>query len=174
MKHAIRGIDHIGMTVPDIEQATTFFRQAFGAEVIYESVSRAEKDKLDQDAQQSTLQLFPGTQVHAVRMLQLQHGPGVELFEMHGPEQHEPQRPSDFGLQHFALYVDDFAPAIDAFTRAGGRMFTEPKPLSFPTEKGPGNAFCYGATPWGSVIEFISTPSYMPYEETTPLRRWKP
>lgn len=173
MKTTVRGIDHIGITVPDIEQATLFFEQAFGAQVIYRSVE-SDSENIDHTAQQHTLRLFPGTKIRAIRMLCLPSGPGIELFEMHGPEQGHPARASDFGLQHFAVYVDDFAQAIAAFTAAGGEMFTEPKPLSFPDEQGEGNAFCYGQTPWGSIVELISWPSPMPYEKKTSLRRWKP
>lgn len=53
-------------------------------------------------------------------------------------------------------------------------MFTAPQPLMFPTEVGENNFFCYGRTPWGSVIELISLPSKLPYEDHTSLRRWKP
>lgn len=168
----ISGMDHVGITVPDIDQATEFFCEALGAELIYTSV--APGDDLDQSAQQHTLKLVPGTQVKAVRMLKLHHGPGIELFEMHGPEQSDPPRASDYGLQHFAVYTPDINRAIQRFEAAGGVMFTEPKPLSFPTERGEGNVFCYGRTPWGGIIEFISRPSPMPYEQQTPLRRWKP
>lgn len=173
MQSSVRGIDHIGITVPDIEKATLFFEHAFGAKVLYHSVD-AETDNIDQSAQQDTLKLFPGTKIHAIRMLAMPHGPGIELFEMHGPEQGMPARASDFGLQHFAVYIDDFDSAIAAFTAAGGEMFTEPKPLSFPDEQGEGNAFCYGQTPWGSIVELISWPTPMPYEKKTNLRRWKP
>ena len=31
-----RGVDHIGITVPDIEQATTFFVDVLGCELLYE------------------------------------------------------------------------------------------------------------------------------------------
>lgn len=173
MTSSVRGIDHIGITVPDIEQATLFFKQAFDATVLYHSVDPG-SENIDHDAQEKTLRLFPGTKIRAIRMLAMPHGPGVELFEMHGPEQGHPARASDFGLQHVAVYVDDFKKAISAFTAAGGEMFTQPKPLTFPAEQGDGNAFCYGQTPWGSVVELISWPSPIPYEKTTKLRRWKP
>lgn len=156
-----------------MKKPPNFFERAFGAQVLYHSVD-AETDNIDQPAQQHTLKLFPGTKIHAIRMLVMPHGPGIELFEMHGPEQGMPARASDFGLQHFAVYVDDFDSAIAAFTAAGGEMFTAPKPLSFPDEQGEGNAFCYGQTPWGSIVELISWPTPMPYEKTTNLRRWKP
>lgn len=73
-------------------------------------------------------------------------------------------RASDFGLQHFAVYVDDFDSAIAAFTAAGGEMFTAPKPLSFPDEQGEGNALLW-SNPWGSIVELISRPTPMPYEK---------
>lgn len=173
MPSTVRGIDHIGITVPDIEQATLFFEHAFDARVLYHSVT-PNSENIDHDAQEHTLRLFPGTRIRAIRMLAMPHGPGVELFEMHGPEQGHPARASDFGLQHFAVYVDDLSKAISSFTAAGGEMFTEPKPLTFPDERGEGNAFCYGQTPWGSIVELISWPSPMPYEKKTALRRWKP
>lgn len=173
MKESIRGIDHIGITVPDIDAATDFLRAALGAELIYESVGLNDESP-DEEAQQKTLRLTPGTVVQAVRMLKLHHGPGIELFQMCGPSQREPLRANDYGLQHFAVYCDDINAALDRFSTAGGEVFTQPQPLGFPTEKGAGNAFCYGRAPWGTIIEFITTPSPMPYEQQTPLRRWKP
>ncbi len=51
-------------------------------------------------------------------------------------------------------------------------MFSDPNPILFPKEEGPGNLFCYGQTPWGMMIEFLTYPSAMGYESDTPLRRW--
>lgn len=84
-------------------------------------------------------------------MLVMPHGPGIELFEMHGPEQGMPARASDFGLQHFAVYVDDFDKAIAAFTAAGGEMFTAPKPLTFPDEKVKGMLSAMGKHPGAAL-----------------------
>lgn len=78
MPSSVRGIDHIGITVPDIEKATLFFERAFGAQVLYHSVD-AETDNIDQAAQQHTLKLFPGTKIHAIRMLVMPHGPGINF-----------------------------------------------------------------------------------------------
>lgn len=170
---SIRGIDHIGITVPDIDAATQFLIAALGAEVLYESVSRVDPP-IGGPETEKKFQLSKDTQTVAVRMIKLPHGPGIELFEMHAPEQLQPVRPSDFGLQHFALYVDDMAAAIAQFTAAGGVLFDHPAPLLFPLETGAGNLFCYGRAPWGTVIEFITLPSPPPYEQQTPLRRWRP
>ena len=37
-KQTIRGIDHIGVFVSDIEEGKTFFIEAFGAQLIYQSL----------------------------------------------------------------------------------------------------------------------------------------
>jgi catechol 2,3-dioxygenase-like lactoylglutathione lyase family enzyme len=166
-------MDHVGITIADLEAATRFFQDAFGAEVIYDSVAK-EDPSLEGDEPESVLKVAKGTTISAVRMLKLQYGPGLELFEMHASDQRAPVRPSDYGLQHFAVYVDDIEKAIQLFEAAGGEMFTDPQPLMFSTEVGEGNFFCYGRAPWGSVIELITLPSPMPYEEDTSLRRWKP
>lgn len=41
MDHStIRGMDHVGITVQNLEEATRFFESAFGAQVIYDSVAK--------------------------------------------------------------------------------------------------------------------------------------
>ncbi|WP_432565618.1 VOC family protein [Kineococcus sp. SYSU DK003] len=169
----IHGIDHIGITVPDIEEATRFFQSAFDAELLYESKALSEEPEEGAETEQ-TLHLLPGTKIRAVRMMRLRYGPGVELFQMEAAEHGAPARPSDYGLQHFGIYVDDLEAAISQVEAAGGTMFTRPQALMFDPEAGPGNDFCYGKTPWGSVIELLTYPSPMPYEKNTPLRRWRP
>jgi catechol 2,3-dioxygenase-like lactoylglutathione lyase family enzyme len=34
--NTVRAVEHVGLTVPDLEQATTFFAEAFGAQKIYD------------------------------------------------------------------------------------------------------------------------------------------
>jgi catechol 2,3-dioxygenase-like lactoylglutathione lyase family enzyme len=168
----IRGIDHIGITVPDIDAATKFLTEALGAEVIYDSYPKSDPPQEGADVERA-LNVPEGTQMIAVRMLKIEHGPGIELFEFHAPVQRESVRPSDYGLQHFGVYADDIDASVARFEKAGGVMFKGPDELMFPKEIGKGNQWCYGRAPWGAVIEFIHYGD-MPYEKDTPLRRWKP
>jgi catechol 2,3-dioxygenase-like lactoylglutathione lyase family enzyme len=167
----IRGIDHVGITVPDIEAATEFLVKGCGAQIIYRSFT-ADRAPLSSPDMEAELNLAPGTQLIASRMMKLGVGPGVELFELRASDQRPSARPSDFGLQHLALYVDDMAAAIARFEAAGGKMLSKPNPFLFPLEVGEGNLFCYGRAPWGTMIEFITYPSKMPYEDETDLRVW--
>jgi catechol 2,3-dioxygenase-like lactoylglutathione lyase family enzyme len=169
---SIVGIDHIGINVPDIDVATIFLQKAFGAQVIYESYSK-QQPPLDLAGIEDTLNVAKGTKIHACRMIEIGYGPTIELFEVHVNGQREAIRSSDLGLQHFCVYTDEIAGSIGRFASAGGRMLSDPNPILFTLEKGDKNYFCYGVTPWGTSVEFITYPDGMPYEAGTKLRRWK-
>ncbi|MET9857719.1 VOC family protein [Streptomyces smyrnaeus] len=170
--HVPRGIDHVGVTVPDIEKATDFFARTLGAERLYDTLPRAEGPKGGQGTTRR-LGVPPGTAQVAMRMLRLPHGPGLELFEFRGPRQREAAVPSDLGWQHLACYVEDLPAACEAVRQAGGSLLDEPHDLPGP-EAGPRNRFVYCRTPWGSTLELLTYPDPMPYEHHTPLRRWRP
>ena len=168
----LRGIDHIGIAVPDIEAATEFLVAAFGAETIYETLQQDGEPQAGPEAEMK-LGLAPQARIEAIRMLHLCSGPGIELFQISAPDQRPAARGSDLGFQHFAIYVDDIASATTRFAAAGGELLSGPHPLPN-LEGGIGNTFRYGRTPWGTVIEFVTYPSPQPYCEETPLRRWTP
>lgn len=89
-----RGIDHIGITVPDIEGATEFLLRAFDADVLYDTHPRTEEPQAWASVE-SRLHLANGTQIVAIRMIRLHNGPGLELFEMRGSKQAPAAVPSD-------------------------------------------------------------------------------
>jgi catechol 2,3-dioxygenase-like lactoylglutathione lyase family enzyme len=166
-----RGIDHVGITVPDIDIATKFFEDAFGAKII-SHFYRADQPPFGSSELDKDMNLAPGTRLIATRMMKLGVGPDIELFELEASDRRPAARPSDFGLQHFAVYTDDIVAATQRFEAAGGKMLSEPKPLLFPPVAGDGNLYCYGQAPWGTMIEFITYPSEAAYEDTTDLRLW--
>jgi catechol 2,3-dioxygenase-like lactoylglutathione lyase family enzyme len=166
------GIDHVGISVPDIEKATAFLIEAFDATVLYESHSRNDAP-IELIGIENTLNAIKGTKIFAVRMISLKNGPDIELFEIYAPTQAAPIKTSDLGLQHLALYTTNIQKAMKKFVSAGGILLTDAKPMMFPAEKGSKNLFCYCLTPWGTTIELISYPNSMAYEKKTKLRRWK-
>ncbi|MDI6652217.1 VOC family protein [Gluconobacter japonicus] len=166
-----RGIDHVGVTVPDINVAIIFLEAAFGAVALYRNVTSASPQQGSRT--EAILGLPQGTVVWEMCMMSLGHGPGIELFEMHGPDQHTALRACDFGLQHFAVYVDDIHAACARFIKAGGELLTEPQGQPS-LEAGPGNMFCYGRAPWGMIIELLSTPSRERFDDIAPTKRYQP
>lgn len=104
-------------------------------------------------------------------MVKIGMGPDIEIFEMHCPEQAQPIRANDFGITHFALYMDDIDASVERFRKAGGTPLTVPRAIRYATEKGPGNKLCYCRMPWGTTMEFITSPDRIAYLDQTDLRR---
>jgi catechol 2,3-dioxygenase-like lactoylglutathione lyase family enzyme len=165
----IRAIEHVGITVPDLEQATTFFADAFGAVKIYDMIDAP----LSGPGIESGLGVPQGATIEAIRMLRLGNGPNLELFVYSGVGQREPVLPSDFGIQHFCVYVDDIDAAAVRLEKAGATLLSAPVELPGGDE-GPGNRYLYARTPWGSTVELVTYPSPQAYEAGTQLRRWRP
>jgi catechol 2,3-dioxygenase-like lactoylglutathione lyase family enzyme len=165
-------MDHVGITVPNLDEASRFFEEALGAVPLYDNITRDQKPFNGPQAERK-LDLVPGTSLITMRMMKLANGPGLELFEMRGPRHNQAARPSDLGLQHFAVYVDDIDLAAAKFQKAGGALITGPNEM-LGLEKGKGNAWLYARTPWGSIVELLTSPSRELYENQTTLRRWKP
>jgi catechol 2,3-dioxygenase-like lactoylglutathione lyase family enzyme len=67
-------VDHVGLTVPDVEQATAFFRDALGAtvrvDIVTEPVAGPELE--------TALALPAGAVVRRVRMLDVGGGAGLD------------------------------------------------------------------------------------------------
>ena len=166
-----RGIDHIGLTVPDIDAAERFLLNGLGAEFIYETLNATQQPFQGPEAEKA-IGLPPGTQVNIIRMYKMGYGPGIELFQYTLDHQRPAARACDVGWQHLALYVDDIDKAIERAVAAGGELLAMPWDLTR-AESGEGNRFCFVRAPFGALIELITFPSPQPYEERTNLRRWK-
>jgi catechol 2,3-dioxygenase-like lactoylglutathione lyase family enzyme len=100
-------------------------------------------------------------------------GPSIELFEYEDTERLPPPTPSDLGIQHFGIYVDDIDLACERVAAAGGTVLDGPTLLPS-LESGEDNKWVYVVPPWGGIIELCSYPSPQLYEETTEVRRWRP
>jgi catechol 2,3-dioxygenase-like lactoylglutathione lyase family enzyme len=115
-----------------------------------------------------------GSRIQAVSFLRCANGANIELFEFYSPDQREEfPRPSDVGIQHLAVYVDDLDAAVEHMRRHGVNLMSGPNPLPGP-EAGEGNRFIYARTPWGLTVELISYPAPMAYERHNDDRRWRP
>ena len=104
------GLDHLGVAVPDLEQALRLYRDLLGLTLL-------EMETVESDG---------------VRVAILELGGGhLELLEPTGPESPvarflEKRGP---GIHHLALAVKDCRAAIDAVRGAGARMLDEaPRP----------------------------------------------
>jgi len=166
-----RGIDHIGMTVPDIERAARFLEAALGATTLYDVQRLSDAPMAGKDVEQQ-LGMPNRAAITHMRLMRVGVGPSVELFQFSHVEQGPSASLPDFGLQHVAVYVDDIAVSAERFERAGGTLLSPPHRLAG-IEDGPGNAGVYGRAPWGSLIELITYPAGVDVPKGGPTR-WTP
>lgn len=172
---AVRAVDHIGMTVPNIDEASAFLSQALGAEALYDLVgpnAASDTQELDLDLQ-ACLGIGANTRLEAMRMMRLGEGPCIELFQYADDGQRAAALASDLGLQHLAVYVDDIDAVQQAVLQAGGSTLSGPNPLPG-VEGGDGNRWVYTRAPWGTIIELITYPSPQPHQKWTKSLRWTP
>lgn len=149
----LTGVDHIGFTVPDLEQARTFLVDVLGCEYMYslgpfrhdDSEWMAEHLAVDARAVMEQLHFFRcGGQAI------------FEVFQYAAPDQDTVQpRNSDIGGHHVALYVEDLDAALAFLHEQGLTVLGEPTASQGPSE---GQRWVYFLSPWGMQFELVSYP----------------
>jgi len=164
----LRGAEHLGFTVPDMEEAHTFFVDVIGAEHIY-SLPAMQKDD---DWMQEHLNVDPRSVVNEIRFYRCGHGPNFEVFEYQpAPDQRPQPRNSDLGGHHIAFYVDDLDAAIAYLRESGIRVLGEP---TASRNASAGQRWVYFLSPWGMQFELVSYPDGKAYEKDAPVLLWHP
>lgn len=166
----LRGVEHVGFTVPDLDEATRFFVEVIGCEFVYSLGPIADPDG---DWMVEHLNVPARTVVRELRFFRCGFGPNFEIFEYAGPDRNlSPPRNCDVGGHHLAFYVDDFDTAFAYLAAHGVRFLGEPTVRS----SGPsaGQTWIYFLTPWGMQLELVSFPKGKGYESTARIRLWHP
>lgn len=165
----LRGTEHIGFTVPDLEQAHAFFVDIIGAEYVYTLGPYVH----DNDDWMSThLGVHPRTVIRELRFYRCKHGPNFEIFEYEAADGQAPQpRNSDVGGHHLAFYVDDFDAAVEYLRSREVEILGEP---TYSTRSSEGQRWVYFRSPWGMQFELVSFPNGKAYEANSPVTLWHP
>jgi catechol 2,3-dioxygenase-like lactoylglutathione lyase family enzyme len=166
----MRGHDHTGVTVPDMEQAVTFFTDILGCQKAM-SFGPFADDK--GTFMTDLLGVDSKAVIENITLMRCGFGSNVELFKYTAPDQKAlNQKNSDIGAFHIAFYVDDIK-AAKAFLDEKG-VATRMGPL--PVEQGPaaGQAILYFQAPWGLQFEAITYPNGMAYEKDGGPVLWTP
>lgn len=166
----VRGIDHIGFTVPDIDQGVNFFRDVMGcSEVMRFGPFSDDKG----DFMKDLVNVNPRAVIKQIAMMRCGDGSNIELFQYSAPDQNKVMpRNSDYGGFHIAFYVKDIKAAVDKARALGLKTFMGP----FELKDGPaaGESITYVLTPWGMQLELISYPNGMAYEKDAKTKLWAP
>ena len=164
----LRGTEHIGFTVPDLEQAERFFVDVIGCELVYSLGPY----RADDDWMSDHLGVHPRSVMRELRFFRCGVGPNFEIFEYEAADEARPQpRNSDIGGHHLAFYVDDFDAALAHLVANGVTVLGSPTRSTGPSE---GQRWVYFLTPWGMQLELVSFPDGKAYEATSAVRLWSP
>lgn len=164
----LAGVEHIGFTVPDLDQAERFFVDVIGCERVYSLGPFA----ADDDWMERHLAVPPGTAMRELRFFRCSYGPNFEIFAYEPAEAPAPQpKNSDIGGHHLAFYVDDIDDAVAYLHARGVRVLGEPTASTGPSA---GQRWVYFLSPWGMQLELVSFPGGKAYEHETMIRLWHP
>lgn len=165
----LSGSDHVGFTVPDMEEATRFLVDVIGCEVVFEIGPFVSDD----DWMQVHLGVHPRAVIKTLRMLRCRNGPAFELFEydLDGAAQIPPAN-SDVGAAHLGFVVDDMAAAVAHLKAHGVEVQGDPTTM----EEGPseGLTWVYFRAPWGMQLELVSYPDGLAVTRQNPGALWSP
>jgi catechol 2,3-dioxygenase-like lactoylglutathione lyase family enzyme len=149
----LSGLDHVGLTVPDLEEATRFLVDVIGCEYLYSLGPLADED----GAWMQTHLNVDRRAVARARFFRCGSSPVLEVFEYTAPDQRTtPPRNSDVGGHHVALYVDDLDAAVRYLKAHGVTVFGDPTASAGPHE---GQRWIYFLAPWGAQFELVSYPN---------------
>ncbi|MGW4487304.1 VOC family protein [Amycolatopsis sp. NPDC004368] len=149
----VTGVDHFGLTVPDLDQAHEFFTDVLGCEYLY----RLGPYQHDDSWMSEHLGVDDKAVMRRLHFYRLGGQAIFEVFQYEAPDQATvPPRNSDVGGHHIALYTDDLDAAVADLHRRGLRVLGEPTTSSGASE---GQRWVYFLSPWGLQCELVSYPN---------------
>ncbi|MBB2714380.1 VOC family protein (plasmid) [Rhizobium sophoriradicis] len=165
-----RGSDHIGITVPNLDEAIAFFCDVIGCELIYRAGAFGDDEGTFMRDQ---LNVHPRARIRGVAFLRCWNNSNFELFEYDSPDQNNvAPRNSDIGGHHIAFYVEDIERAVEHLHHHNIRILGNP--VVEPVGPDHGVTWLYFLAPWGLQLELITYPTGKDYEAETQARLWDP
>jgi catechol 2,3-dioxygenase-like lactoylglutathione lyase family enzyme len=145
-------VDHIGITVPDLEQASRFLIDVLGCEYMYSLGPFQSDDNWMADH----LNVHPRAVMRKLHFFRCGGQAIFEVFQYEAPDQDvRLPRNSDIGGHHVALYVEDMDVAVEYLRAAGITVLGDPTSSKGASE---GQRWVYFLAPWGMQFELVSYP----------------
>ena len=165
----VHGVQHIGLTVPDMEEAVRFFETMFGGVTV---LSTGLID-VDDEFMINKLGVPGDRRILDIKTLRCGNGTNLELFEYSGePEPTPIKRNSEVGGFHIAFEVDDAVAAAERLRQDGVDVLEGPTYI----DAGPmeGLTWVYLRAPWGQFLELVSMSGPLGYEAAGGPKMWSP
>lgn len=167
----LAGLEHVGLTVPDIDAATRFFADVLGAETLYDIGPFASPDEW----MAVHLAMQANSRIHRLRVLKVANGPTLELFEFQpnsGAAADTARTGRNGGDWHMAFYVEDMDQALVALKHHDVAIQSGPVTMT----QGPsaGLTWLYFSAPWGLQLELVSYPGGIAAYKQLGASVWRP
>ncbi len=164
----LTGVDHIGITVPDLAEATEFFIDVLGCEYMY----TLGPYRHDDDWMKQHLNVDPRAVMQQLHFFRCGGQAIFEVFQYAAPDQRaDPPRNSDIGGHHVAFYVRDLDAAVEYLLSRGVTVCGAPTASSGPSA---GQRWVYFLAPWGMQFELVSYPGGKAFDHQQPARDARP
>jgi catechol 2,3-dioxygenase-like lactoylglutathione lyase family enzyme len=164
------GIDHVGITVPNIAEAVAWFERVMGCRA---PLSFGPFSDPTGTFMTDLLGVHPRAVIQQITMIRCGRSANIELFQYSSPDQVTTfPKNSDFAGHHIAFYVTNIDAAVAHMQAMGVQKLLGPLPVT----DGPaaGQTINYFRAPFGTYIELISYPNGMAYEQTARKPLWSP
>ena len=168
-KAGIVGIDHVGINVPNLKEAISFFDDVLG----FKPVTQIGPIQLNA-AWKELNHINPATGDLTIKMINAGTGASIEIFQYtnnKGSVKHP--YADDIAASHIAFYASDIHTSVKYLKSKGVKIIGEP----FVTSSGDtsGETWVYFETPWGSKMELVTYPQGKGYEKLNPkVVLWSP
>ncbi len=158
-----RALDHVGISVPDIDAAVAWYRDVLGCYVLMEPMEAVADDS---HFGQIVGDIFgEGFQGMKIAHLATADGVGVELFEFAASAPQEtPFAYWKTSIFHIAILDPEIEALAKRIDESGGRQRSKVWKL-WPDKP---YKVCYCEDPWGNIVEISSHPYVMTWSNFNP------
>lgn len=156
----VKGIDHVGINVPDIDRAMTFFSEILG----FEKATELDLVELD-ESWKKRYKIHKNAAIERIVIIQSSNDSKIELFQYKSKKGNmEVPYGDDLAWYHIAFYTDDIYKSV-AYLKSKGVTF-----LDDPIINSNGELWTYFLSPWGTQMELVSQPKATNKEENLTLK----
>lgn len=148
-----RAFSHIGLSVPHLEAAVTFYHEVMGWYIVMEPSEVVEERETA--IGQMCIDVFgEGWNTFKIAHMVTSDGIGIELFEF--PNSEKPENNFEYwksGVFHFSIQDPDIEGMVNKIVKAGGKQ-RMPIREYYPNDKP--YRMCYVEDPFGIIFEVYS------------------
>lgn len=161
----VAGVDHVGVNVPDLAQAESFFSETFGCVPVTHIGPF--------DLTHMSGGFAPRADSVDIAMIRCGTGANIELFQYRNSKgSTEMPKAEDIGASHIAFYTDDIDGGV-AYLKSRG-ITVLGAPITMSSGDTEGETWVHFRSPWGSELELVSYPNGKGYEKHAKVKLWNP